>query len=277
MKNQSKKAYNSRLMLIQKNPWLGKRPDALDDLLDSCEGQAESHLIRELLNRFFFLYQVDTDHGWQQMVYQIFKVWKLDQKNTQIVALAKDDNADSSQAVLYMLKPAIRKLTGKNITSKITIDASIKLAEKKPYLVIVDDFIGSGDTVKENIKYLKEKISSKVNIYICVVAAMEDSLANIEGIVDEVFAVHYLKKGISGYYKPPELTERLDVMLNMESQLKYNPSNKCFPFGYKKSEALYGIDGWNAVNNLFPLFWWETLKDGKKRNPLLVRASDVED
>ena len=106
---------------------------------------------------------------------------------------------------------------------------------------------------------------------------MEHSLPDIKALADGVFAVHCLKKGISGYYEFPKLTEKLNIMLQMESRLEYSPDSKYFPFGYKRSEALYGADGWNAVNNLFPIFWWGELKDGKERTPLFIRGKDVKD
>lgn len=281
MKDQSKTDYNSLLMLVKDHEWLLKKHNELSSLLTFCKDKTELDLIYDLLNRFFFLYQKEMGRCWQQMADQIFKVWKLDQNDTQIVAMNIGDDADSSQAVLQMLKVPIRQLINKRATYKNTIDASIKHVANKPCLVIVDEFIGSGDTVKNNIGYLEQRleeeqisseVKSKVRIYICVVAAMEHSLPNFEKLVDDVFAVHYLKKGISGYYEFPQLSRKLDTMLQMESRLEYSPDSIYFPFGYKKSEALYGTDEWNAVNNLFPIFWWDKLKGGKRRTPLLIRG-----
>lgn len=281
MKDQSKKDFYPVLTLVKENRWLLERPEELSSLVDFCKDQNESDLIYDLLNRFFFLYQEDMNRGWQQMANQIFNVWKLDKNETQIVAMNTDDDADSSQAVLQMLKAPIRQIINKRATYKNSIDASIEYVANKPCIVIVDEFIGSGDTVKRNVKYLKEKleekqisseIRSKIKIYICVVAAMEHSLSNVEASADGIFAVHRLKKGISGYYEFPQLETKLDTMLQMESRLEYSPDSRYFPFGYKKSEALYGADGWNAVNNLFPVFWWERRKGGKKHTPLFIRG-----
>lgn len=287
MGNTSKKDYHSLfslLKLVKEHKWLRDKPKELSDLLNSCKDKTEYDLIYELLNRFFFLYPEARGDCWQQMAKQIFKVWKLDQNNTQIVAMNRGDDADSSQAVLQMLKMPIRQLINNRATYKNTIDASIKYVANKPCLVIVDEFIGSGNTVKNNINYLKKRfeeeqisseVKSKVRIYICVVAAMEHSLPNFEKLADEVFAVHYLKKGISDYYEDPQLRRKLDAMLQIESRLEYSPDSpesKFFPFGYKKSEALYGTDEWNAVNNLFPVFWWGKWKDGKERTPLFIRG-----
>lgn len=281
MKNQSKTDYNLLLSLVKEHKWLLDRNNELSELLGSCKDKTECDLIYELLNRFFFLYPEARGDCWQQMAKQIFKVWKLDQNDTQIVAMHRGDDADSSQAVLQMLKMPIRQLINDRATYKNTIDASIKHVTNKPYIVIVDEFIGSGDTVKNSIKYLKKRleeeqisseVKSKVRIYICVVAAMEHSLPNVEKLANDVFAVHYLKKGISGYYEFSQLRRKLDTMLQMESRLEYPPDSKYFPFGYKQSEALYGTDEWNAVNNLFPIFWWDKLKGGKKRIPLLIRG-----
>jgi hypothetical protein len=281
MERPSKKDYHSLLMLVKEHKWLLQKPNELSSLLEFCKDNIESDLICELLNRFCFLYPENRGDCWKQMANQIFKVWNLDQNDTQIVAMNTGDDADSSQAVLQMLKAPIRQLISERATYKNNIDASIKHVANKPYLVIVDEFIGSGDTVKNNIEYLKkrieeEQISSEVKgemkIYICVVAAMEHSLPNVEKLADEVFAVHYLKKGISGYCEAPQLTEKLNIMLQMESRLQFSPDSKYFPFGYKESETLYGTDEWNAVNNLFPIFWWEKRKDGKKRTPLFIRG-----
>ncbi len=254
-----------------------------------CEGKTESDLIYELLDRFFFLYPEDMDNCWQEMANQIFNVWKLDHKDTQIVAMAKGSAADSSQAVLHMLKRHIKQQTGENATTKNTVDATIDDIENKPCVVIVDEFVGSGNTVKRRINYLineynkkdiNPEIRSKIKFYVCVIVAMKHSLANFKELASDVFAVEYLPKGISDYYKPPQLAEKSKTMLQMESRLEYNPDSseaKHFPFGYKKSEALYGTEDWNAVNNVFPVFWWDRLKGGKQRIPLFIRSEDVKD
>lgn len=281
MKDQSKKGYHSLLMLVKEHNWLLEKPKELSSLLEFCKDKTESDLIYELLNRFCFLYPENRGDCWQQMANQIFKVWKLDQNDTQIVAMNTGDDADSSQAVLQMLKVPIRQLINKRATYKNNIDASIEHVANKPCLVIVDEFIGSGDTVKNNIEYLKKRldeehisseVKSEIKIYICVVAAMTYSLPIVEVLADGFFAVHCLKKGISGYYEPPQLTVKLDIMLQMESRLEYSKDSNYFPFGYKKSEALYGTAEWNAVNNLFPIFWWDKLKGGKRRTPLFIRG-----
>lgn len=285
MKNQSKTDYNSLLTLVKEQQWLLDRHNELSELLGSCKEKTECDLIYELLNRFFFLYQEDMDHCWKEMVNQIFNVWKLNHKDTQIVAIAKGDHADSSQAVLNMLKMQIGQI-GQSVPLTSTIEASIKYVERKPCMVIVDEFIGSGDTVKSRIEYLKKEfdakqirseVRSKIKIYICVVAAMEHSLQDIVALTDGIFAVHRLKKGISDYYIFPQLKDKIDIMLQMESRLEYSPDSPFFPFGYKKSEALYGVDKWNAVNNLFPVFWWDKLRGGKRRRPLFIRVKDVKD
>jgi hypothetical protein len=281
MRYPRKSDYNSLLILVEKHKWLFNRKEELSDLIEFCKDKSEFDLINELLNRFLFLYPGKRVECWEIMANQIFHTWNLDHKDTQIVAMAKDEKADSSQAVLQMLKSPIRKITGRNATTKNTITASIESIETKPCIVMVDEFIGSGTTVRDRIEYLRTKIDkkqiisdirNKIKIYICVVAAMEHSLSNFEDLSDGVFAVNYLKKGISGYYQNPQLTEKLNIMIQMESRLAYPPGSKYFPFGYKQSEALYGTDEWNAVNNLFPVFWWEILKSGEKRIPLFVRG-----
>ena len=161
MEKSSKTDYLSLLSLVKKQEWLLGRHKELSSLLEFCEDKTESELIYELLNRFFFLYQKDMNTCWERMVDQIFNEWKLAHNDTQIVAMAKGAHADSSQAVLHALKRQIRSQTGKNATTKSTINASIESVESKPCIVIVDEFIGSGDTVKRRIEYLKKEFDKK--------------------------------------------------------------------------------------------------------------------
>ncbi|WP_338813291.1 hypothetical protein V9L05_18265 [Bernardetia sp. Wsw4-3y2] len=142
-----------------------------------------------------------------------------------------------------------------------------KFDNTKDFLLLIDDFIGSGDTAiktcREIISYFQDpknaiannkKILDK-NIKIVCIAAQEQGLKFIQDEIGIVtFADIVLKKGISDKYEGENLDIKLELMKDMELALKVPNS---YAMGYKKTESLIVL-AHRPPNNTFPVYWWET-------------------
>ncbi len=252
--------------------------DPFAELIHFCADGREVGLICDLLRRFTFLDSPERTKGWLNMASQIAQVWRLPAQNTQVVAMTLSDDADSGQWVVQMLKKPFAELSY-NAKLLNNVNAARRNIRTHSNVVLVDEFVGSGRTVLARIRGLRETFDEAVDegnyrVDICVLAGMSDARKRIEDQGIRIHAAHWLLKGISDHYEGESLEAERARMLNMESRLEYPPGSKYFPFGYGQAEALYATEEGNAVNNMFPVFWWKYLKGRIRRRTMFVRKED---
>jgi hypothetical protein len=89
--------------------------------------------------------------------------------------------------------------------------------------------------------------------------------------IEGYFACIWLSRGISDAYVGDTLVERTQSMIELEALLAESFRGRklsLYNFGYRRSEALYSLEAYNIPNNVFPIFWWPSLKSGKPRNTM---------
>ena len=122
------------------------------------------------------------------------------------------------------------------------------------HIVIVDDFVGTGETAKSAINYLLKVHPnlSKKNISVLTIVIQK---SGIETLTNEGISFFYsisVGKGISDKYPENEKQKKIDIMRKIEGRLKgLKPE---FNFGYMESEALVCME--RTPNNTFPIFWY---------------------
>lgn len=174
-------------------------------------------------------------------------------------SLPKEDigKTKSSQAVLYQLK-------GSSIKTKVDIKPSLVieswsdftwelLKNSKFRIILVDDFIGTGETAIAAADYIKElfpEMNPQLISFLCIVA-MKEGIAMIEANGYKVYSSIQCGKGISDAFTGEELQKATQNMQAIEATLtKVTDKNK---FGYKQSEALVCME--RCPNNTFPIYW----------------------
>ena len=131
----------------------------------------------------------------------------------------------------------------------------LKIA-KNEYLILVDDFIGSGRTLIKCLEKIYEYKIPPEKIIIVSIAIQEDGLKLITESKLKCYYSHIEKKGISNYFIDLERTKRISLMQLIERKLKFNSK---FSLGYEQSEALISLI--RTPNNTFPIFWHEYADD----------------
>jgi hypothetical protein len=124
------------------------------------------------------------------------------------------------------------------------------------YILLVDDYIGSGETLFSCIKKI-ESINTdlKDKIIVASIAIQHDTIAKIKQPLHYVDAV---KKGISDCYNSPEKEKHIQTMIQLETKLI---SGRNFSLGYEQSEGL--VTMMRTPDNTFPIFWHEYKKSTK--------------
>lgn len=151
------------------------------------------------------------------------------------------------------------------LSNKFIPSSSIKYLQnnfnnKDSILILVDDFVGSGETAIEvckeylNLEFSNGKINP-ANIKVVTIAAQKQGIKNVKDTLDiEVVSDLRYGKGISDFYLNNEQTKKKELMENIEQILQINHD---YRFGYKKSEALITLLH-KTPNNTFPVYWHET-------------------
>lgn len=126
-----------------------------------------------------------------------------------------------------------------------------KLNSKKAILLLVDDFVGTGDTAIKAVDFLVDKGVDKERIIVFTLIALERGVKNLTDQGIKIVAGKIMDRGISDYYKDPSIVKK-KIKKMQEIEKGFDLGDK-FKLGYKESEALVATI--RTPNNTFPVFW----------------------
>lgn len=274
MKNYKRDDYNQLISLYLTQRWLVTRKEPLYNLIDLSKKHSCPELIHSLLERFSFI-----DDNYYQFLLDEIADYLIDNvsdfKTTQLIALAYETDTDSSQKILYDLSNTLSIKGVRNFETASQFGKAVGLF-KKGYtnLVFVDEFIGSGQTLKTRNDWITKNVKLTTPPQYIYLAGIRSSIGNFGHL--KVFCPLQMNKGISEYYSDDELKLQTQNMLNLENNLLSEINEKKlekYSFGYGKAEALYTLEGCrgNTPNNVFPIFWWPKDSENRDRIKLLNR------
>lgn len=256
--------------------WLQDEPDALFELWCLTDNDEQKKLIEFLIRNFLHINGRNLNDGCKHIALHIESCWKLTERNTFISATCDDSAPDGSQSLIQSLKNKF-STNWRESNFHNSLPVAMNTIPDNYNIVLVDDFIGTGDTIKnKKIKYVNSVISkrglSNVTIYIVSLAAMHFAKEALDILKMEYFSVHWLYKGISEQMDEHLRANAIKEMESLESKLKKKIRSKELPnFGYKRSESLFTLELDNIPNNVFPIFWWSQLKGGVTRKTIFRR------
>jgi len=140
--------------------------------------------------------------------------------------------------------------------------------QKNTRIILIDDFIGTGETVEKAIKYHSGKLLYKVeNIIVLTLIAQADGINYLRERGISVYAHKICKKGISDYYSG---ITKSNMIKHMEEIEEFLNVEKKFQFGWGRSEALVRLH--DTPDNTFPVYWYDSiLANGEIYNALFTR------
>lgn len=163
----------------------------------------------------------------------------------------------SSVALFYLVKTHLRAIQQKYPDFQITYADSPHLVDidtvKRGYaLCLVDDFIGTGETVERAANYFLDRKVEKNRMAILSLVGMKSgiSMLNKKGYI--TYTAICCEKGLSGHGD----TAQIELMKQIEKTIKVK---KGYEFGYGSSEALVRM--MRTPNNTFPIYWFRNKKN----------------
>lgn len=142
-----------------------------------------------------------------------------------------------------------------------------RVSSSSDKIVLIDDFIGSGDTA---IAVIDELVASKriliEQIVVAVIVIMEEAYERLVDKGVRVVSWRKASKGIHGFYAGDELNKKLCMIKSMTEIIKGKKSFSS-PLGYSCTEALVSM--YRTPNNTLPIFWAKKGKAKEGEGPFL--------
>ncbi|WP_158703141.1 phosphoribosyltransferase-like protein [Pseudomonas chlororaphis] len=275
-----KEHLNFVLDILRNQPWLGEKTEELKHILYSeCPCDASRNLVSELVNRFLYISREKNYELLTSLAQEIVSEYSTREKTTLIAALGVSSGVDSSQYVAYSLKPLLAQ---KKFRDHILInDSSAAYRKGKAtghnQIVLVDEFVGSGQTVISQVKSIRAQFKgnseSDHTISVKVLVSTEAGIKNVVDAGIPITAQKIIKKGIDDYYPSKDATNLKDLMRTIEGNLSKDYNGRAMPsLGYNEAQATYYRQDGNTPNSVFPIFWWAFDKNGLDRSVLIIRA-----
>ncbi|MGE8723319.1 phosphoribosyltransferase-like protein [Leptospira terpstrae] len=268
---------NKLVELYLKQSWLIEHENPLEVLLKPLRNVRQRKQILNLLFKFRYVTYSDRSQSIYDLKEYLVDSTYLTSENSVISGLSFDSEPDSSHAVLQTLKYFLAETRLMNIDMSVKIPDSIKKAKKKEYLILVDEFSGTGDTIISRFNSIKNELKNQkiehLNIQVILLAAMEKALVKIRSNHINVISWEILKPAIQSIQIKRE--KKYLYLLNslLENTLLPKINNTDLPnLGYGSSESMFSTERQNPPNNNLSILWWPYNKDGSMRESLLKRA-----
>ena len=187
-----------------KNPWIRHKANhkGFEILWSDYKTRKEKIVIKKLINSFNYVDFEQAELDFQPLLKSAIEEWQLTPKNAIFVAFKPHKYADGSNMFLSFLRPLLSEIDDDwcegNFYSKIAFgNERIKQGGNSAFgielkkVVLIDDFIGTGQTAVNTYNSVKDIIAStkfEIDLYILSLGGMN-------------FGLRYLYKNTFANYK----------------------------------------------------------------------------
>lgn len=274
----NRKLFDKYFKILPKQNWLAEKESELMNMVSSCKTMQQEDLVFNLLEDFQYVGSEILNRYIESIADYIINESGFDIKRTQIVGMAMDDNPDSSQWILHQLKSVMTKKGWNNVKITTRFDKGVKIMNSNmlTQLILVDEFIGSGQSVEGRINLLKARAKHEYEIKACFIAGMEFGINRVINSFSDFRCFIPLERAISEKMTVEKRNDAIVHMKELESTLLSKINEKelsTYHFGFNGAEALYS-SVCNTPNSVFPYFWWPYDINSQKRNPIIVRNEE---
>lgn len=230
----------------------------------------EYDLFLELLREFHWISLNDYYNYCKKLLTEIIN--DLDSSNQNIYIfpiITKNQNSKvkSGYLVAYLIKSLIASIENIHTYKFEDVNNFVDIGKikfrKNDVLLLVDDFIGSGDTLEEciqDVKKTNKNIGDKFKIL--TIAIKKDTYHRLSKKYN-IYKKFEILKGISDYNTGNDINEKKLIMRNIENRIFSSIDD--YSLGFKESESLITL--LRTPDNTFPIFWNNYKKDIKLKPP----------
>lgn len=222
------------------------------------EKDEEYDLFLELLREFHWISLNDYYNSCKELLTDLIN--DLDSKNQNIYIfpiITKNQNSKvkSGYLVAYLIKSLISSIENIHDYKFEDLNNFVDIAKirfrKNDLVLLVDDFIGSGETLEEcilDVKSTNKNIGDKFKIL--TIAIKKDTYLRLSKKYN-IYKKLEILKGISDYNTGDDVNEKKLIMKNIENRIFSSIDE--YSLGFKESESLITL--LRTPDNTFPIFW----------------------
>ncbi|OOB83824.1 phosphoribosyltransferase [Flavobacterium columnare] len=222
------------------------------------EKDEEYDLFLELLREFHWISLNDYYNSCKKLLTEILNDLDSSNQNIYIFPITtKNQNSKikSGYLVAYLIKSLIASIENihnykfEDVNNFVDI-GKIKF-RKNDVLLLVDDFIGSGETLEEciqDVKKANKNIGDKFKIL--TIAIKKDTYLRLSKKYN-IYKKLEILKGISDYNTGDDINKKKLIMRNIENRIFSSIDD--YSLGFKESESLITL--LRTPDNTFPIFW----------------------
>ena len=275
-KNILEDKYIERLeKIFEEKKWeIGEKETSYFDIFCKRLAKLKSDKDREFILELTEDYLLVTLEKYEEfLILAIEKFFKEESKTLETVdtihvcPLIKKDDSDkikSSKVMLYLLQGIFLKNTFLKYFDKKQLLLYNKIEDlennedKIKYLILIDDYIGSGETALTCIGTLKQNKNINIESYSIITLVIQKKALNFITSQEKDIKIYFAterEQGITDKYPPNEIKNKIEQMKNIS---KMFISNEKMYLGYNDSEGLVSMI--RTPNNTFPFYWYEKKK-----------------
>lgn len=253
--------------------------------LSELEDDSERDFILELTEQFLWVRSSMYEKYLIETMKKLFDsdAWKPDKKkNIYICALTAESDfgkLKSNTFMLYMCQSILLRAFSEFHEQQVRICETPEVLKQHKdnigALILIDDYIGSGETALGCLKYLEFLKDDWGKLYVLSLVAQEEGVENILKEKVPVYTAILRKKGITDVYEPEDAEKKLEQMQKIGRELGVK---KELQLGYVQTESLVAMI--KTPNNTFPIYWYEGKKKPyapfpRKENVKVIRSEEA--
>lgn len=284
-----KKEHSEMARIITQHPWLNEKYKELKNLLFvECETDEQRYLVKEILSKLVHI-DMSSYRKLIKILAENIATINSEPEKTLLVSMTGDRSSDSGQHVLYALKFFLASLKWTGYTPVNQYNQSHKVFKENDqqdcYLILVDNFIGSGKTVLSRLAWIKQIFEQKnyklPKIYVMVALCTRSGYEMLISSGVNLLVSQIIEDKLIDNLFVEEKDKYIELMKSIEDKLlkiyhtKKNKTKIIPSLGYGGAQVALSIEEMNTPNNVFPIFWWKYYSDNKERDVILIR--DMED
>lgn len=262
---------NRLFSILLKIKWINSERfrNGVIGIIKECESEEQFEVIDHVLSNLKYHKSSDLEEAGITSAAKITESWGLVPQNTNIVGLADKNATCGSTAYLRAIEIHLSRSWGDSIYTNF--DSAFRHRKDKENLVLVDDFVGTGEKLSRKISaLLNNPKTANYKIHILVFAGMNFGIEALRSLVNDSIYTHITLDKCLSTIQPREVAEKfISHMRDLERKIFTKSGD--YSLGYKQSEAAFFLEASNIPNNNFPILWWDKYADNTERATLFTR------
>ena len=222
------------------------------------EKDEEYDLFIELLREFQWISLNDYYNSCRQLLIEIINDLNSENQNIYIFPIttkSQSSKVKSGYLVAYLIKSLISSIENSEKFNFVDINNFVDISKIKfrrnDILLLVDDFIGSGETLEEcinDVTKTNRNIGNKFKVL--TIAIKKDTYLKLSKKYT-IYKNLEILKGISDYNTGADINVKKEIMRNIENKIFSSIGD--YSLGFEESESLITL--LRTPDNTFPIFW----------------------